>query len=84
MQAQPIPNVVIVLTVFPQGKAYHSTVDPVCTEDMSPLDLPKVPLRDLLFVKLRFIQREEVRQTTEPADILLTLNLLWWQQQRQD
>ena len=51
---------------------------------MSPLDLPKVPLRDLLFVKLRFIQREEVRQTTESADILLTLNLLWWQQQRQD
>ena len=51
---------------------------------MSPLDLPKVPLRDLLFVKLRFIPREEVRQATEPADILLTLNLLWWQQQRQD
>ena len=76
MQAQPIPNVVIVLTVFPQGKVYHSTVDPVCTEDMSPLDLPKVPLRDLLFVKLRFTPREEVRKATEPVDILLTLNLL--------
>ena len=84
MQAQPIPNVVIVLTVFPQGKAYHSTVDPVCTEDMSPLDLPNVPLRDLVFVKLRFIPREEVRQATELADILLTLNVLWWQQQIQD
>lgn len=84
MQAQPIPNVVIVLTVFSQGKVYHSTVDPVCTEDMSPLDLPNVPLRDLVFVKLRFIPREEVRQATELADILLTLNVLWWQQQIQD